>query len=263
MGLEQVRYLAIPVYRPNAIMRFLRVRDRSFNKKEYRFDWGSIDFRYNLGIKLYEFDTDVTEGSSTWSLSLGLGFCRLWFHLPKQLPRRSFAEPGQRDMRGWGIEFATDFNELYVQWKDYSTFVPMPWSLEFHHKDVFMSYGAWLREPKNKYRDVTELDQNLLDHIQTNRYQETVPYRYILSDGKKQKVSATVMVDEMQWRRRWLPWTSLFARTVRSIEVQFSEGIGERADSWKGGTIGCGYEMRQDEDPIDTLRRMERDRKFG
>jgi hypothetical protein len=63
-----------------------------------------------------------------------------------------------------------------------------------------------------------------------------------------------------------LPWPR---KVCRSIDVTFTsdekdfDGIGERAGSWKGGTIGCGYTMKPDEMPIDTLRRMQRERRFS
>ena len=260
MGPQQVRYLAALQYKPNAIMRFLKVIERSIDKKEYRFAWGSCHFRRRLGIKLVEIADD--DDNTTWSLSLGLGVCHLWIHLPKQLSRQHFSEPGQDRLRGWGAEFIEDSDDLYVQWNRASRFIQMPWSYEFHHKDIFMADGTWVREPRNKFYDVTADDEKLLDHIHNNKYQETVPYRYVLRNGTVQNVQATVTVDEMQWRRKWLPGTSLFAKTKRTIDVKFSGEVGERAGSYKGGTIGCSYEMQQDEDPIETLRRMERDRKF-
>lgn len=33
-------------------------------------------------------------------------------------------------------------------------------------------------------------------------------------------------------------------------------------DSWKGGTIGCGYALRPNESPYECLKRMEQERKF-
>jgi hypothetical protein len=47
-----------------------------------------------------------------------------------------------------------------------------------------------------------------------------------------------------------------------SIEVGFDDEVGERTGSWKGGTIGCGYDMLPDESAVQCLRRMERERKF-
>lgn len=48
----------------------------------------------------------------------------------------------------------------------------------------------------------------------------------------------------------------------RSIDVEFNAEVGERTGSWKGGCIGCGYQMNPNETPLQALRRMEAERKF-
>ena len=87
---------------------------------------------------------------------------------------------------------------------------------------------------------------------------ERHPYRYILRNGTVQERTAAIYAEERHYWRPWFP----SRKTVRSIDVQFSDEVGERTGSWKGGTIGCGYEMKPGETPLQTLRRMERERKF-
>lgn len=87
---------------------------------------------------------------------------------------------------------------------------------------------------------------------------ETHPYTYVLRSGEVQHRNATIQKESRLWLRPWLP----FRRYVESIDVQFSDEVGERSGSWKGGTIGCGYEMRRGETPLQTLRRMQAERKF-
>ena len=79
-------------------------------------------------------------------------------------------------------------------------------------------------------------------------------------DGKI--VPCKFWVEEMEWRPKWLGWTSLFAKTRRYIEVSFSEEMGPRKGSWKGGTIGCGFNLNPKEHPMDCIKRMEREYKF-
>lgn len=86
----------------------------------------------------------------------------------------------------------------------------------------------------------------------------TAPYRYKLRSGKVQRRTATFRVIEQEWRRWWLPYKMVW----RGIDVQFDEEVGERSGSWKGGTVGCGYELLPGETPVQCLRRMERERKF-
>jgi hypothetical protein len=58
---------------------------------------------------------------------------------------------------------------------------------------------------------------------------------------------------------RWLPFPR---RIYQGISVEFDGEVGERTGSWKGGTIGCGYELRPNESPYACLERMMRERKF-
>ncbi len=89
-----------------------------------------------------------------------------------------------------------------------------------------------------------------------------MPYRYVLKNGTVQDRTATVFAERRAWRPRCLRWTSLFEIVRTCIDVRFDDEVGERSGSWKGGTIGCGYELRAGETTQECLRRMERDRKF-
>jgi hypothetical protein len=44
--------------------------------------------------------------------------------------------------------------------------------------------------------------------------------------------------------------------------IEFNDEVGERTGSWKGGTLGCGYNLLPNETPLECLRRMEKERKF-
>lgn len=83
-------------------------------------------------------------------------------------------------------------------------------------------------------------------------------YIYFLRSGEAQHRIATINAESRTWWRPWPP----FWRRSRSIHVEFNDEVGERTGSWKGGTIWCGYKMQFGEAPSDTLRRMERERKF-
>jgi hypothetical protein len=90
---------------------------------------------------------------------------------------------------------------------------------------------------------------------------ETYDYTYTLKSGKLQHRKATVYVSRMTWRMLWYPILP-FKKVSTSIDVTFNDEVGDRAGSWKGGCIGCGYEMLRGETPLETLRRMESERKF-
>lgn len=87
---------------------------------------------------------------------------------------------------------------------------------------------------------------------------ETHDYFYRLRDGYSQHRRATIHVETRTWVRPWFPWR----RTRNTIEVRFDLEVGEKSGSWKGGCLGCEYEMKPGETPVQTLRRMERERFF-
>lgn len=88
---------------------------------------------------------------------------------------------------------------------------------------------------------------------------EQHPYRYVLRSGEVQDRIATIKAESRLWLRPWLP----FRRLSRYIDIEFDREVGERSGSWKGGVLGCSYEMRRNETPLDALRRMERERVFS
>lgn len=91
---------------------------------------------------------------------------------------------------------------------------------------------------------------------------EDYEYTYTLRNGEIQQRKATVFVDRMTWRMKWWPLLP-FSKVRTSISVRFNDEVGEGTGSWKGGTVGCGYEMLIGETPLECLRRMERERKFN
>ncbi|QEW27846.1 hypothetical protein [Roseovarius indicus] len=93
-------------------------------------------------------------------------------------------------------------------------------------------------------------------------YKEHHPYTYTLKNGTVQERVATVSK-----RRHVLTWRAFKSLgwpfwIKESIDVEFDGEVGERTGSWKGGTIGCGYDLRPGETMLDALRRMEGERIF-
>jgi hypothetical protein len=69
-------------------------------------------------------------------------------------------------------------------------------------------------------------------------------------------------VEEMEWRRKWLKWTSFGNLIKRSVAVQFSEEVGPRKGSWKGGVMGISFKMLPDEHPYECMRRSNTEQNF-
>lgn len=175
-----------------------------------------------------EFPSDWHEHKRAW-VRIGFGLGRIAFSFPW-----ARAVPDEHQCSGPTYGFTFFGDGLHVHWgkckgkrDDPFTIIAMPWAWR-HVKHEILS------EP------------------------ETHPYRYVLRSGVAQDRVATIKVESRTWWRPWIP----FRRVSKYINVEFSDEVGERTGSWKGGTIGCSYEMKRGESPQMTLRRMERERKF-
>lgn len=179
------------------------------------------------------------------------GFSLLLFGLfiPLRFLDRWRYEPHEM-MEAWGFNTCERTIQLYLG--RHCTILHMPWEFEHIKYEVMRLDGSWVHYVASYERD-KEPD---------GRWTETYPYRYVLRDGTVQNRNATVYVERREWRWRcavWSPWPAI---RRQSIEVSFDDEVGERTGSWKGGVIGCGYDMRVGETPMECLRRMERERKF-
>lgn len=133
----------------------------------------------------------------------------------------------------------------------------MPWDYDWIRTSNLRKDGTWEHETK-KTKGKNFWDEKWKEVL----WSETYPYTYVLKSKEVQHRFATLRVEEREWRQRWLKWTSLFAQTRMTINIDFNDEVGEQTGSWKGGCTGCSYEIRHGELPEQTLRRMERERKF-
>jgi len=118
---------------------------------------------------------------------------------------------------------------------------------------ILLKNDTWEHETRGNYKEF--YNQEWKDKQKVFHYDFTDKY-----DGEI--IPTTFYVEQREWRRKWLEWTSLFSIVRTSIDVHFSKEVGSRKGSWKGGTIGCGYEILKNETPMDCIKRMEKERKF-
>lgn len=217
----------------------------------WRFRWGEISWRWGLCLELGSFE----DG---YSLIIQPVFGRWFIKLPRWLPHH---EPDTM-MAPWGFSwnwFDCDGSALHLNWGAHCKIIWMPWQWEHHRTEVLLTNGAW------RNRNSASLGSEAYDTARDplpDVFVECHPYHYLLPNGETQHVTATVTVTRTERRMRifrWLPWPR---RGSRYIDVWFSGEVGARAGSWKGGCLGCGYKMKSGEQPRDTLRRMQTERRF-
>ena len=75
-------------------------------------------------------------------------------------------------------------------------------------------------------------------------------------------VPCTFWIEEREWRPKWLTRTDRWKDVHRYIEIKFDGEVGKGKKTWKGGCIGCSYDLLPGEHPMECIRRMQRERKF-
>lgn len=229
---------------------FATIRRAIRENGQYRLGrWDSFWGRFTIGPWRWSFK--LCKFEDHWSLHFFCLWIRLW----------ATKNPPEDMMESWGWSYYRDESALHLSWGSRYKILRMPWSYDHCRTEVMLNGGQFVpydRFPARQGQPFSEAPEP------EGRYRETFAYHYTLRSGQVQERTATVTVERRSWcwkvrPFRWLRWP----RMVRtSIDVQFSDEVGEETGSWKGGCVGTGHEMKPGERPVDTLRRMERERKF-
>lgn len=206
------------------------------NGQSVEISWRKRGWEFGGGVHIHGNDNDLGDR---------MLFLRMW-RLTVVLPLGIVPHPWEHmDGPQWSAYASSEFG-LLLHWGMSRRSFDWPWMLHTLRYEKMMPNGTW--------RDVFDSD--------AKPYTETHPYTYVLRSGKVQECTATISK-----RRHVLTWRAFkrigWPRWNReSIDVQFSDEVGERSGSWKGGCIGCDYDLRPDETMLQALRRMEAERKF-
>lgn len=221
-----------------------RWRDRP-DRASFRMKWGELSF----GSGGWSFQLCLFGDSPHYSLNLHLFWTTLFIRLP--FLERWAREPFEI-MESWGVSYSGECG-LHLRWGRHYKIVSMPWRDTVHiSHEVRRPDGSWVPFVGSWERGKAP----------DGREEWTYPYHYLLRSGEKQDRLATIHVERRIWRLRWLRWTSRFQKVRHSIDVAFNEEVGEGSGSWKGGCLGCGYDLKPGETARDCLKRMESERRF-
>lgn len=203
------------------------------NKDSFGTHWGYFAPRFG-------FEFRVGRGGY-FDQRYSLTMCIIWGVVHLKLPFKTKLEEGC-EWPSYGFHFFED--SFIVEAGNWSKYMRVPFiAWEFDYHKVMNTSGEWV--------------QYIYDDKSTHR--ETHDYTYKLKSGEVQNRKATCYKEVRQWHRKWFP----LAKMVREcISIDFSDEVGERSGSWKGGTIGCGYDLLPNESLESCLRRMEKERKF-
>jgi hypothetical protein len=225
----------------------------------WRINTDSIDFKWGYFAPRPSLQLVLHRGGyfdQRYAITIALGYGVFHFYLPV---KTKLAEGCSLPDYGFSIHNDTfwihiggDYDESMgqVQGKAWITW-PLPFfSYEFD--------GHWI---KDKNLNWVKMDKELRpwDFRKEQAFIESHPYTYTLKNGEQQERIATCTIEKRKWHRKWFPFLTK-KQTV--IDIEFSDEVGDRTGSWKGGTIGCGYDMNSGDTIESCLRRMELNRKF-
>lgn len=227
-------------------------RDRS-----YKFSWGEI----NLLSKDICFKWTGPHYCYEPKLIIGLYFITFYFSTPAFGVKAAQSSKEERNYGFYLYSNLHDWSSTVFMFYSKSWHIYMPWTYTWESTELL----DW---DLNELSDGTDRIGNKRDFLEWHKFKTDwaeknglkFDYRYALKSGESQERVATITnITRMTWKMRGWPWKK---KVNTSIDVTFNDEVGERTGSWKGGTIGCSYEMLPNETPEQTLRRMEKERKF-
>ncbi len=224
--------------------------------------WGYFDPRPQFNTNITSLLAVILPFFSLWVLPLSIfflfyGWGSIYLRLPYNTGKGDECEnPEYTIMTYTNGKFVT---ELWLVWGKKRKHVELPWALQWVRTSTLLVNNNWWNESPRKRLDWDSKTVGSYEWLQENKWKETYPYTDKYDNST---VNATISVEEREWRPRWFKWTNLFSKINKTISIDFDKEVGERKGSWKGGVLGCGYEMRKNETPLQCLRRIEKERKF-
>lgn len=234
------------------LVRLLGCRFRD-SRRSFRMKWGELSIRPGWACQICLFG----DGPH---FSLNLHLLRIQVFVTLGFLNRFAFEPHEM-MEAWGASCSD--GSIHFHWRRHTKIWTFPWCdwMQVGH-DVRRPDGSWAPFV-GSWECARPLDDGTFRPGKEPdlRHLESYPYRYMLRSGEVQQRTATIYVERRIRRLRWLRALPM-GKTSHAISVEFNDEVGERTGSWKGGTIGCGWELRPNETPRECLSRMESERKF-
>lgn len=218
----------------------------------------SIDFKWGYFAPRPSFQLLLHRGGyfdSRYAISIALGYGVFHFYLPFKTKLKEGCDLPQYGIHIHGDTFwimiGGDYDESIgqVQGKTWIT-----WDLPFFSYEFD---GHWVKDKQQRWALMKNFES--YEFKKDQAYKEQHPFTYVLKNGTIQERTATCTIEKRKWHRKWFPWLT---RVSEVIDVEFSDEVGERSGSWKGGTIGCSYELEPGDTIESCLRRMEKERNF-
>ena len=230
----------------------------------WRINRDSIDFKWGYFAPRAGLELVLNRGTyfdQRYAINLCLGWGKFMFYVPFKtrleegcdMPRYGFAVHNDT----FWIYKGGDYRDGQCQNQWISWYLPF-FSYEFD--------GHWIQDTNREWVKMRDRQADggwKYDPWDFRKdglaYTEEHMYQYTLKSGKVQHRIATCTIEKRKWHRKWFPFLT---KESTVVDIEFNDEVGERSGSWKGGTLGCSYEMLPYDTIFTTLRRMEAEREF-
>jgi len=157
---------------------------------------------------------------------------------------------GGHDAPSYGITYHMSAFQIYYGKK--IKFIHMPYSYDWVRTSLFLKDGTWEHEVKGSRKTFYE------EPWLSKQWQITIPYQHTTPNKEVIDLYITCHITEREWRQKWLKWTKWGAKIKRTVDVEFSDEVGEGRGSWKGGVLGTGFDITKTGKIEDGLKIMEK-----
>ena len=227
----------------------------------WRINEESIDFKWGYFAPRAGFELVLNRGTyfdQRYAINLALGWGKFMFYLPFKtrleegcnMPRYGFAIHSDTF---WAYK-GGDYKDGQCQNQWISWYLPF-FSYTFDGHWIYSKKAEWVQMRFN-HKDGRP---DSYEFRKADALNYVYPYTYKLKNGTIQERWATCTIERRKWHRKWFPFLT---KESTVIDIEFSDEVGERSGTWKGGTVGCTYELKPDETVYECLKRMESERNF-
>lgn len=178
---------------------------------------------------------------------------------------------------GFSFRYGPDWggNSISLEWGKKHKTIYLPWTPVNTLWQTMLKDGSWVDGHASAHEDTA--------------YQESHDFYHMLNNGEVQHVIATCRRERAEWKWRWFgkshirpDWcedagkvinpspVSDFLRKIQvfgidrqdRIDIRFSDEVGARRGSWKGGTVGMSTNMKPEESIYNALMRIQKEGNF-
>jgi hypothetical protein len=213
------------------------------------FTWSQYKFLH-VALKWPEYGDNDTD-----RVSLRIGIYKLFIDIP--LWKYVGPDEYSSECRKYGIAYHGDTFWLYTGKETKS--LDAPWQREIIRMDLLKPNGSLFH--RNTYKN----DRKNGEHVHwyeleksndiSNGLCEIVQLSHTLKDGTIQERTVTLKGEEREWRMKWFMWLPFQKFIKRECDFTFSEEIGERSGSWKGGLMATSTEWKHGESLTESFMR--------